>query len=228
MVDIRNGVKTCDQAMHGFAVGALSPARQAIMACQREISVDVDREISFQETLAASLMLEGEGVSLSESFFDGLPERLNDSLEDEAERDVSARSETAEITANTPQTLKRLCGGELSELKWRKLVPGVAAYDIIGNRKSKTDERLFLLKVKGGRKIPEHAHTGEEWALIVQGSYHSGDEAYKRGDLDMSDGEDMHEPRADEGEDCICLVMIEGPLQMKGLALRLLQPLVGI
>lgn len=70
--------------------------------------------------------------------------------------------------------------------------------------------------------MPEHSHVGEEWTLILQGSYHVGTTQYTRGDLKIEDENCTHMPIIDPGKDCICLVLTEGPMQPTGLVPRLL------
>ena len=225
MTDVYNGIKSCDQAMLDFTLGTLSPARQAIMLCQREISGDIDTEINFQETVAASLMMQDEGEALSADFFD----RFNENITDYDVKIETCSKDVADMGNEAqPHILRRLCGRPLSELKWKSLAPGVEIYDIMEGRGSNEDERLYLLRAKGGKKLPEHSHNGEEWTLIIQGGYEAGGEGYVSGDLHISDDDVSHAPHIDAGEDCICLVMTEGPLKMKSLLPRLLQPLIGI
>jgi putative transcriptional regulator len=119
-------------------------------------------------------------------------------------------------------------GHGLKELKWKSLVPGVAVHDILGDRKTKDGDRLYLLRAKGGMRMPDHGHNGEEWTLILTGSYRIGDKRFSRGDLHIEDDTEIHAPHIDEGEDCICLVMTQGPLKMQGWLPKVVQRVVGI
>ena len=40
---------------------------------------------------------------------------------------------------------------------------------------------------------------------------------FARGDLHIEDEDEIHSPHINEGEDCICLVMTQGPLKMQRL-----------
>jgi putative transcriptional regulator len=129
---------------------------------------------------------------------------------------------------NTPGTLSHLLGCGLDKIKWKSLIPGVAVHDVLGDRNNKAGDRLYLLKAKGGMQMPNHGHNGEEWTLILKGSYNIGDKVFARGDLHIEDEDEIHSPHINEGEDCICLVMTQGPLKMQSFIPRLLQPLIGI
>jgi len=211
-------------AINEFAVGALSPARHAIIACQRDISDDVNSEIEFQEHIAAGLMVRDQSEPLSPDFFDRFSSRLSDI--DDANCTVDGIKTIDSLPAQ--KFIQRLSRQYLSGLKWKALVPGVSMHNIMGNRHVKDGERLYLLKAKAGIKIPEHSHNGEEWALVLTGGYKVGDTHYRRGDLHISNDDDEHAPHVDAGEECICLVMTEGPLKLQGLIPRLLQPIIGL
>lgn len=212
-----------NDAILDYSCGNLTPARQVILACQRELSETLDREISFHESIAASTMMQND-VALSEDFFDRFEARLSEEASaNEGFEDIQVIEDN-----NAPVMRQFLSKRYLSEIKWQSLVPGVAIHNIIGGRGTNDHERLYLLRAKGGMKMPVHSHNGEEWTLILTGSYDAEGVTYKRGDLHISNDNDEHAPHIAEGEACICLVMTEAPLTMKSFVPRLLQPLIGI
>lgn len=219
-LQIENEVVTSEASITDYALGNLSPAKHIIMACQSEISEKVAEEVSFQEEIASSFLDKTEPMSLSPNFLGEVLEKLPHSESDE-------RSQTLP-QGLAPKTLRSVLGHGLQDMKWRSMVPGVAVHDVLGNRRYEEGERLYLLKAKGGMKMPQHSHKGEEWSLILTGSYSIGETTYRRGDLHIEDDTVTHAPHIDEGEDCICLVMTEGPLVMKSLIPKIVQKVVGI
>ena len=75
--------------------------------------------------------------------------------------------------------------------------------------------------------VPEHGHTGEEWTLVLNGSYHT-DSQFVAGDIEMADDDIDHQPMIDPDEECICLVFTSGPLRFKSLAAKVAQPFIGL
>lgn len=211
-----------DDVITDYARGALSPAKHVMLACQSEISDCVAVRVAFQENVAASLIEEGPSENLSPLFMGNVLAVLPP--QDSGK--VVAPHDPADGLA--PKSLRHMLGHGLNEMKWKSLVPGVAVHDIMGNRKTKDGERLYLLRAKGGMKMPEHSHNGEEWTLILTGSYTVGEKRFTRGDLHIEDETETHSPHIDEGEDCICLVMTEGPLEMQGWLPKVVQRVVGI
>lgn len=215
-----NEVVTSEESLTDYALGNLSPAKHIVMACQSEISDTVAQEVAFQEGIAANLMENTEPVSLSPRFLGNVLAKLPE--HDRSDDDVISPHGLA------PKTLRSALGHGLRDMKWSSLVPGVAVHDVLGNRRYEQGDRLYLLKAKGGMKMPEHSHNGEEWSLILTGSYNVGDTTYTRGDLHIEDETVTHAPHINEGEECICLVMTQGPLVMKSWIPKIVQKVVGI
>jgi len=154
-----------DDIITEYAAGTLSPAKHVIVACQSEIAESVAERVAFQEEVAASMLADTESQSLSPLFMGNVLASLP--AQDSAnENDIEHP-----VDGLAPKSLRHMLGHGLKDLKWKSLVPGVAVHDIMGNRKTKDGDRLYLLKAKGGMKMPEHGHNGEEWTLVLTGSY---------------------------------------------------------
>ena len=209
-----------EDAITDYALGTLSPAKHVMLACQSEISEAVAERVAFQEEIAASLIQEGEAQGLSPLFMGNVLASLP------PQEGVSSSANEQDGLA--PKSLRHMLGHGLKDMKWKSLVPGVAVHDILGNRKTVNGDRLYLLKAKGGMRMPDHGHNGEEWTLILTGSYCVGEKRFTRGDMHIEGEDEIHAPHIDEGEDCICLVMTQGPLKMQGWLPKVVQKVVGI
>ena len=209
-----------EDAITDYALGTLSPAKHVMLACQSEISEDVAERVAFQEEIAASLIENGDGQALSPLFMGNALAALP--------QQEGASSSANEQDGLAPKSLRHMLGHRLKDMKWKSLVPGVAVHDILGNRKTVNGDRLYLLKAKGGMRMPDHGHNGEEWTLILTGSYCVGEKRFTRGDMHIEGEDEIHAPHIDEGEDCICLVMTQGPLKMQGWLPKVVQKVVGI
>lgn len=215
-------VKTSEAMITQYAIGALSPAKHVILTCQRDISEAVAERLAFQEDVAAAMLADVNSVALSPLFIGNVLAALPD------QNDVELDNKEDSIAGLAPKSLRSLLKQAFKDIKWKTIVPGVAVHDIIGGRKTKNGDRLYLMKVKGGMKMPEHGHVGEEWTLILSGSYVAGGQTFSRGDLHIEEGNETHSPHVDEGEDCVCLVMTQNALKMNGWLPKLIQPLIGI
>lgn len=110
--------------------------------------------------------------------------------------------------------------------KWKCVAPSVYLRRIIPPYAS--DTRVFLLKSGPGTKMLEHAHTGFEMTCVLSGAFSQGGAHFGPGDFDLGDQTVDHEPIVDKGQDCVCLVAMQGDLRLKGLLGRIMQPLVRL
>jgi putative transcriptional regulator len=106
---------------------------------------------------------------------------------------------------------RRIGGG----LRWRSV--GVPA---------EQGTRVFMLKAAPGIRIPHHAHAGIEWTCVLQGAFRHDLGRYGAGDFDEADEAVEHRPVVEDDEECICLVALQGQIQLKGWVGRLVQPFV--
>lgn len=215
-------VQTDQTAIMDYALGTLSPAKHIIVMCQAEISNDVACAISFEEDIAATMLEDGPAVPLSSCFMSEALAELPMVCANDRGQPISPEIDLL------PNNLKRFLEEKLADICWTSLVPGVAVHDVLGNRRHKSGDRLYLLKAKAGMKMPHHSHNGEEWTLILRGGYSAGDVSYKRGDLHIANDDTSHAPHINAEEDCICLVMTQAPLKMKPFLAKLIQPIIGI
>ncbi len=109
----------------------------------------------------------------------------------------------------TPEPLRSYLGGELTDVKWRRLTAGISDYRIMKRGKSVAR----LLKATAGTAISQHTHKGEEITLILTGGLGDHTGQYHRGDVQSMTPADLHEPTALPGEDCIVLAVTDAPLK---------------
>ena len=213
-----------DDVVTRFSAGTLSLIEHIIVACQSEISDLVARRIAVQDTVEAAHLSKVTPAALSPLFMGhvltGLPEK-------------KCRHGVKSIYIKrdkglTPKTLQKILGCDLGDVKWKTLFPGISVYDIIGDHRYMGGDRLYLLKTKGGMLMPTHSHIGEEWTLLLTGSYSANGAKFQRGDLHIEDETGTHAPHIEKGPDCICLVMTQGPLVMQGFLPKLAQKFMGI
>ena len=88
--------------------------------------------------------------------------------------------------------------------------------------------RVFMLKAAPGIRIPHHAHAGLEWTCVLQGAFRHELGRYGAGDFDEADETVEHRPVVEAGDECVCLVALQGGIRLKSWMGRLIQPLVRI
>ena len=112
-----------------------------------------------------------------------------------------------------------------SALKWTSVAPGLKQVRLFEDRRGFSAR---LLRIAAGKPMPRHGHTGMEMTLVLDGGYWDEAGSYQRGDIAEHDDHMEHRPVADSDKDCLCLVVANAPVRLRGIIGRLFQPLVGM
>lgn len=123
-----------------------------------------------------------------------------------------------------PTPLQDYVGGDLESVQWRSLGMGVKQAVL----KTSKEASVRLLCIPAGAAMPDHSHNGKEMTLVLQGAFKDEHDRFARGDIEIADQEMHHTPVAEEGEDCICLVVTDAPLKFNSLIPRIAQPFLRI
>jgi putative transcriptional regulator len=205
-----------DATLMSFAAGALPAALSAVAAAHVAMCTRCRSEV---------VALECVGAALLTALPDAHMERTEPETPSAADQpSAQQRREAAAAPIQSPTPLARLLPGGIDAVRWRRLGFGIwhRRLPIEGSG------ALGLLKVTAGRMVPEHGHGGAELTLVLRGSFHDTTGRYRTGDVADLDATVEHEPVADRGTDCICLVASETPARFRGLIARLMQPWHGL
>ncbi|GAB1256799.1 ChrR family anti-sigma-E factor [Aurantivibrio plasticivorans] len=113
----------------------------------------------------------------------------------------------------TPRALRKLVPDGLSSIRWKMATLSVKTSDLF---KDHDGTNVSLLKIKAGGKVGKHRHLGDEYTVILQGSFSDETGVYKKGDFLLRDANQQHTPVATKDTECICLTAQEAPLQFTG------------
>jgi len=206
-----------DEWIVSYASGALSEAHALVVATHCHFHPELQNKIVEAEDIGGALMENSEPTKLSDHLFNELIKKIDD---------LPVETPRPSNDNGLPGPLADYLGKSLDQLNWRMMGPGLSQVRLWTGP---NDERLWLLKAKGGAKVPTHDHNGVEMTLVLQGSYHVGDECYRSGMLEIADDDTTnHTPMIDQGEDCICLVVTEAPIKIHSFIGRLVQPFIGL
>ncbi len=114
---------------------------------------------------------------------------------------------------------------DLSAARWQWVGTGVRQLDLMHRPRGRDTARL--LRIAPGRVLPHHGHGGLELTVVLQGSFSDEQGRFTRGDLAEIDADAAHQPIADSGEPCICLIGTDAPLRFSGLVPRVVAPMLG-
>jgi putative transcriptional regulator len=208
-----------------YAAGALNEASSLLIATHLALCPPCRALVGEAEALGGAL-LEGEQPDTMSA------ESVHTVLERLAQHPVAPASASAVTTlsdrsaqGDLPQPLRGYVAATLSRQRWRPVAPGLQQL-ILGTASGPTTARLFRLAP--GTRIPVHSHRGLELTLVLRGSYHDECGIFARGDVAQCDDSVTHRPVVDQGAECLTLAVTEAPLRFRSLAVRLIQPLLGV
>ncbi|HEY0034425.1 MAG TPA: ChrR family anti-sigma-E factor [Devosia sp.] len=200
-----------------FSAGTLDEPYAAVIATHLAMSEGGRETMRRMDAIGGALLTQEPEARMSSGALD----RLMGSLGDDR-IEVTPHDERGGL----PLPLRTYLPDGLESVRWKWTGPGVAAADLAWSEGRKS--RLMLLRVAAGRRVPEHGHGGQELTLILQGAYKDRFGIFAVGDIADHDEEVEHQPIAEPGEDCICLVAVDAKLTFRGRLMRALQPLFGL
>ena len=213
-----NKVLISDNALSDYVAGKLSLAKHLMISCQKKMSKDVACLIALEESSVGSDLTDISNVPLSPSFLSSVISAL-------PQQDRPSSKTVISVNDNAPELILEK---SLTNIKWRGFIPGVAVHDIIGDRRFDGHDRLYLFNAKAGLTVPEHSHHGEEWVLVLKGSYTANGQVYRKGDLHIVSDDETHRLQVSDDENCICLAMTQERIKMKRVLPRIAQTVIGL
>lgn len=203
------------ERMLAYAAGAMSAPEAVVMATYLSLQPHQDAWVRKLQSVGGRLL---EGLE-PEPLEEGALERVLARAEVDAGQALAPahRNEMNEL----PEPLRSYPLGP-----WRWLGFGMRARDVHAPREG--DCRVILLEIGPGRETPKHTHGGVELTCVLRGAYATETARYDVGDFEEADEDVLHQPRVVSEGACLCVVALDGQIQLDGLMGRLIQPFVRI
>ncbi len=203
-----------DETLADYAAGHLDEGRCMVIAAHVDVCAKCRRWEAHLRTLGGLLLADAEPAALSAG-------ALQKALAMLATDGTAMQQELMPSETN-----QRFSSRNYADGRWKWMGPGVRWQPI--SAPNDDSARVFLLKAAPGTRMPHHTHTGTELTLVLSGAFSHVGGRYGPGDLDEADGSIEHQPIVELGEDCICLVAMDGNLRLLGFVGRMLQPFVRL
>lgn len=200
-----------------FSAGTLEEAYTVVVATHLAMCEACREQVKRIDLIGGAFLTSEPEADMASGALDRL-------LAAAADDDIATRA--PESRADVPAPIAHHLPHGLDGVRWRWSGPGVAVADLPSSSAAKG--RLMLLRVEAGRRVPEHSHGGQELTLILQGAYRDRFGRFGAGDIADHDEDVEHQPIAEPGEDCICLVAVDAKLSFRSRLVRTLQPLFGL
>jgi len=203
-----------DELLMSFAAGQLPNALGLMVACHLEQCAHCRTQVKQFEALGGELLESVEEQQVSPELLEQLLDKLDDSPCVPAKPEVIARMEI-------PRPLRRFVPTEFDKLEWTGMSRNIKEFDL---DIADTQYKAKFYKISAGQVLPEHTHEGNEFTLVMKGSFSDRTCDYHEGDFILADTQTIHQPRASMSGDCICFAVMDAPLKMTGFFGRMLNP----
>jgi len=204
-----------EERLLAYAAGTLSPPEAVVMAAHLAMRPANDAWVRDLQAVGGEFLDEAAPSTLSQDALALAMARI--------ETDAGQVKALAPLNdmPELPEPLRRYA---LSP--WRWVGPGMRVRDVHAPRDG--DCRVILLKIESGRETPKHTHGGVELTCVISGAYATETERFDVGDFEEADPEVLHQPRVVSDEACLCVVALDGQIQLDGWMGKLIQPFVRL
>jgi putative transcriptional regulator len=204
-----------EELLLGYAFGASSEPVSLLIATHLTFCATCRRSVRDVEAAGGALLSDIEPVQVNAQALQSVLTRLDDK--------TAEAGPPPAASGDVPQTLRAYVGSEFSKARWVTVAPGLAHLPLM----TRDGVRARLIRAKPGASVSLHSHRGEEWTLVLTGSYHDETGLYRPGDVQSTTPEILHRPIADVGPVCINLAVTDAPLVFKDLVPSLIGRVFG-
>ena len=206
-----------EELLAAYSAGSLPLSQALCISAHLEHCESCRHKLMRLNRVGSELMQQLKPSPASEA----LKARLLDSLDS---LPATAPVEEAEPgPGSVPRCLRQFVKDNYESLSWKRVSVDIFSAELC---RDSNGARVELLKIRPGGKAFTHTHLGDEYTVILEGSFSDEDGLYKQGDFLVRSPNERHRPVATQDRECICLAVTEGPIQFTGFFSRLLNPLL--
>ena len=184
-----NGTLVKNQLIFDYASGSLGFSKSVFASTYLYLNSKASNINSTFEAMLGEDLLNNDNIPVTKL-------KYTDCLKNE-------KNDTNEIYADVSPISKLV--GPLNQIKWKQVYKGFKEF----NPKVSDENELKLIKMDPGASVPLHSHGGQEYILVLSGSFCDEYGNYNKGDMQINDQKIKHTPIACKDEGCICLTITE-------------------
>ena len=184
-----NGTLVKNQLIFDYASGSLGFSKSVFASTYLYLNSKASNINSTFEAMLGEDLLNNDNIPVTKL-------KYTDCLKNE-------KNDTNKIYADVSPISKLV--GPLNQIKWKQVYKGFKEF----NPKVSDENELKLIKMDPGASVPLHSHGGQEYILVLNGSFCDEYGKYNKGDMQINDQKIKHTPVACKDEGCICLTITE-------------------
>jgi len=205
------------ELLAAYSAGSLPLSQALCISAHMERCSDCTRQLQRLNRVGSELMQQLKPAEASASLKSRLLDSLDSLVDEPAEREVKA------VDPSVPRCLHQFIDSSYDQLSWKQVSADIESVELC---RDSNGAKVELLKIKPGGSATTHTHMGDEYTVILEGSFSDESGLYRQGDFMVKGTGDQHTPVATLDRECICLAVTEGPIQFTGFFSRLLNPLI--
>ena len=206
-----------ESLLTAYSAGSLQLSQALCISAHIEQCSKCQQAVQRLNKLGSELMQQLKPSPTSSDLKATLLARLDD-LEETPEFDSPVR-----VDESVPHCLHQFVHSGYQNLAWKRVSPDIHSVELC---RDSNGAKVELLRIKPGGAATTHTHMGDEYTVILEGSFSDESGVYSKGDFLLRDGSHSHRPVATQDGECICLAVTEGPIQFTGLFSRMLNPFI--
>jgi putative transcriptional regulator len=222
-----------DDQLIEFSAGVLPMSRALCIAAHVEHCHICEKRLSNLQQLGSAQMESLSPQKISADLKNSILSKLHTQPQDQSLTPAADNLKTPNTQLSShvnrisakksvvPKCLEKWVPESFDNLPWQSIAPNVSISELCSEG---SGAKAALVKVKAGGSMAHHSHTGDEVTVILEGSFSDEDGCYKPGDFIFRDSGHKHKPVATNDQDCICLIVLDGPIQLTGWIARLFNP----
>ena len=217
-----------------YAAGSLPLTFSLAVATHLEQCSECQQQVRKLELLGANLFTKEAPnkhatAELKQTFFEKLnaEEDAVTGIQDKVDIETPIQEQTNKPAVQLdayqiPASLRQFVSSNYDELNWMRLSPAVK----IATLCEEDGVQVALTRIKAGSHIPTHTHAGEEITLVLEGAFSDEKGIYSCGDFVTRNAKHKHKPRVTKDSECICLTVLDAPIEFTGWLTRFLNPIM--
>lgn len=214
------------ETLTDYAAGSLPLAHSLCVSTHVEYCQECQQQIRKLEMLGSHLFDQASTQSrqitpLKDRFFKQLEEHTIE--ESDVEKHAQEPNSNHWSDYNIPSSLRQFITKSYDDLTWLRLSP---SFKIATLYNEDGGAQISLTRVKAGAHMPTHTHTGNEITLVLEGAFSDESGVYRQGDFINRDASHKHKPIVTKDAECICLTVLDAPIEFTGWFARLLNPII--
>src|SRR5476651_1981786 len=160
-----------EELLMSYALGAAGEPVALLVATHLSMCGTCRAAVSAMEATGGAMLADVAPVSMSDRALQTVLSRL-DEMQPQTRTGPTA-------LGDVPGPLRAYIGNTFAKAHWVPVAPGLAHLPLMTRGKV----RARLIRARPGAGVATHTHRGEEWTMVLTGSYHDETGRYLPGDV---------------------------------------------